>query len=325
MSFLYDNDSDEDTILSKLRIYARDGIGLSRCLTHFVNVSSLKEFRITADSDTDLMLQLQWSIDGIEPNFCTDYPIEANKCLSKQIDVVLQYVRFFIEEGIGEKQNCRLKIFSFSADDKPIQREQHKKSLFSLKSFSPKSSPKSSPSKSKKRDSIADDRIPFNVYKGSLLVGKNARELTVLPKGNECDVLITKDGMPQWVSVLTLFSLYDDAQRKEREKFIQCPTPLSSPVSPTLLSSPNKLPRSKSSLTAEQLNAQQISIDIDEDEEEQMDGIYDISVSPKQDTLPKKRGLRLSSVIPATTTSRPNDEEIFNYCKKPLPLPPAFQ
>lgn len=61
MSFYDDKNSDDDdnTVLSKLRIYSPDGIGTSSCSTHFVKVSSLKEFRITADSDTDLVLRLE--------------------------------------------------------------------------------------------------------------------------------------------------------------------------------------------------------------------------------------------------------------------------
>lgn len=296
MSFYDDkNVEDEDTILSKLRIYSPDGIGSAKFTTHFVKVSAFKDFRITADSDTDLKLRLEWSIDGEDVNFYNEYEIVADVCLMKQVDVVLQYVRFFVDETLSEKQNCRLKIMAFSPDDKPVVKEPpHKKGFLSAaKNFSPKINPLVSP-KSKKRDPI-EERLPCNIYKGSLLVGKNTKELGVIAKGNESDILMIVDGSPQWVSLITLFSRHDELQKKEREKFVQfidenleisSSMSVSGSATPSPLTLPVKtnLSRSKSSLASKKSSSSCKADDKDVKSEEnmeglEMDGIYDRSVS----------------------------------------------
>lgn len=310
MSDRFSTEEEGDMILSKLRIYEADGIGCSSCVTHFVKVSSLREFRITADSDTDLTLRLEWSMDGDKVDSYTEYPIFADICLSKQVEVCLQFVRFHVLESKSEIQNCRLKIFAFSPDDKIVaHKEQPKKGLFSSVNFSPKMSPKSR-KKDKQKD---DDRIPFNIYRGSLLVGKNARELMVLPRGNEGDVLMILNGDPQWVSLVTLFTRYDEIQKKERENSVrfsgensdsavrQCfPEASSSGFSSYgiysgyndsnfSLSAPSvPIKRSQSDLKDKsihlKLNEIQAEITIEDDEKksdicDEVNGIYDISVS----------------------------------------------
>lgn len=323
--------AEEDSILSNLRIYALDGIGIASCTTFFVKVTSLREFRITADSDTDLKLRLEWSMDGEKVDSYTEYSIQADVCFTKQVDVVLQYVRFNIPESEDEKQNCRLKILAFSPEDKSSKiatTKEHRKSIFSsAKSFSPKASPKS-----KKRDEspgggIKNDRLPTNIFKGSLLVGKNIKELTILPKGNNGDCLVMIDGTPQWVSVLTLFSMYDEAQKKEREKFTRQTSPAPTRPVPPLPA----IPRSKSVLSEPQM---EMAIDEDETVDEEVGGIYDISVNAVNSDRPenKKKNSNLSFrsiVSPLPSLSSPfnssSSSSNFNYNKKPLPLPPAFQ
>jgi hypothetical protein len=373
----FSNDENDETILSRLRIYAPDGIGCGGCSTHFVKVSSLKEFRITADSDTDLVLRLEWSMDGHQVNFYNEYQVEANVCLTKQVDVVLQYIRFFVNETEEEKQNCRLKILAFSPDDKAIVKEQPKKSSSFIRnlSFSPKLSPKKSPRSSSRPEH--EDRIPHNVYKGSLLVGKTTREVGILPRGNDGDILMIVNGEPQWVSLITLFSHHDEIQKKEREKFVQFETPrktssiTSSTVSPAPLppgppfpsgpppslpkkappSTPPHIPSSEPAILTSRLppplspisslsspspvtslspaltlpkprSSRSSRIESEKEEipiciDEEMDGIYDISVSPSNRCISGKNGISaISSPVIGGTMRRSNS--------KPLPPLPSL-
>lgn len=195
-------EDDENTILSKLRIYFPDGLGSNGYTTNFVKIKSLKRLKINVYSDTDVNLNLEWSIDGINRDMVQEIHIETNKWYTQKVSIVMEYVRFNVVH-LSSKINTCLKIIAFSPEDKNIAKPKpQKKNIFSIKKDhgSSSSSPKV----------LRDERIPPLIFKGGLLIGNDGRNISVLPKGNEGDILMITDGFPAWVPITKLFKNIED-------------------------------------------------------------------------------------------------------------------
>jgi len=244
-------EDDESTILSKLRVYFPDGLGSNGYTTNFVKISSLKKLKINVYSDTDVKLNFEWSIDGINRDMIQEMNIESNKWYNEKIRILMEYVRLNIAH-ISPKINTCLKITAFSPEDKNVAvvKPKQKKNIFSIKKESI-----TSPKKGSSSHSLKDERIPQMIFKGGLLVGKDGKSISVLPKGNEGDILMISGGSPSWVPVSKLFKNIDD-------KEYDVPLPIPPVISNTCVSIPPEILEAHIG-----------------DEEIVYDGIYDRSVT----------------------------------------------
>lgn len=235
--------SDEDSILSKLKIYEPDGIGTESLSTPFVKVSLLKEFRLTVDSDTDMKIQLEWSMDGKKIDYFSEFDVMGNICFSREFEVMLQYLRISVNSRGKISDNHRLKLIAFSHEDKFLSKEMRegkegskKKAEKFFRSLSPsqKLRRRNSKDQSSKelhlngkesgresgRDSgresggTLSDRFPETFSKGSLFYAKNEREIGMIEPGKENHVLMFLSGSPMWVSLEQMFGIYDDIRRE---------------------------------------------------------------------------------------------------------------
>jgi hypothetical protein len=197
------NDEDESTILSKLRIYFPDGLGSNGYTTNYAKISVLKRFKINAYSSTDVKLNLEWSVDGINPDMIQEINISANKWYNEKLRILMSYVRFNVVHTTDKENSC-FKLIAFSPDDEGLAaaKPKPKKPLFSMKKDN--SSNSSSIVSPKKEKIIRDERIPHLIFKGGLLVGKDGRNVSILPKGNEGEILMIVNGAPSWVPVSKL-------------------------------------------------------------------------------------------------------------------------
>lgn len=195
-------EDDENTILSKLRIYFPDGLGSNGYTTNFVKIKSLKRLKINVYSDTDVKLNLEWSIDGINRDMVQEINIETNKWYTQKVSIVMEYVRFSVIH-LSNKINTCLKIIAFSPEDKNIVKPKpQKKNIFSIK--------KEHSSSGSNSKVMKDERIPPLIFKGGILIGNDGKNISVLPKGNEGDILMIIDGFPSWVPITKLFKNIDE-------------------------------------------------------------------------------------------------------------------
>jgi hypothetical protein len=200
------NEEDESTILSKLRIYFPDGLGCNGYTTNFAKISVLKRFKINAYSSTDVKLNLGWSIDGVNEDMVQEINIVANKWYNETLRILMSYVRFNVVHT-SDKENSCFKVIAFSPEDEGLAaaKSKPKKTLFSMKKENHSSgSSNSSVLSPKKEKIIRDERIPHLIFKGGLLVGKDGRNVSILPKGNEGEILMIVNGAPSWVPVSKL-------------------------------------------------------------------------------------------------------------------------
>lgn len=218
----------ESMSLSKLRIYFPDGVGSEGYTTNFAKISGLKELKINVYTDTDIKLNLEWSIDGINRDMIQELNIESNKWYTEKIDIVMAYVRFNVTH-ISSKVNTCLKITAFSPEEKDIVKvKPQKKNIFSINKKESSSSSSSSNSKT-----VKDERIPALIFKGGLLVGKDGKNISVLPKGNEGDILMMVDGFPLWVPITRLFKTVEEkepVQQLSPEINVESKSPLHTPM-----------------------------------------------------------------------------------------------
>lgn len=279
-------DEDESTILSKLRIYLPDGIGRNTYKTPYTKISVLKTLNINAYSDTDMKLNVGWSVDGIHTDMIQDITIQANRWYMEKVKIIMAYVCFGIEH-VSPKENSCLKITAFSPEDKSEPKPKPpRKSIFSMK--------KENVTSPKKEKLYRDERIPHIIFKGGLLVGKDGRNVSILPKGNEGDILMIQNGMPLWVPVTKLFKNIDE-RAEEIFKEEDIPPPL--PTDPIPL-----------------------------DEEILCDGIYDRSVPdiPLQTvSSPKKPANRPGSGLGNALNK--SGLSVFGRNKSMTKKPPAFE
>ena len=204
------NEEDESTILSKLRIYFPDGLGSNGYTTNYAKISVLKRFKINAYSSTDAKLNLEWSVDGINPDMIQEINISANKWYNEKLRILMSYVRFNVVHT-SDKENSCFKVIAFSPEDEGLAaaaKPKPKKNIFSSMKKEGHSASSNSGSSSitspKKEKIIRDERIPHLIFKGGLLVGKDGRNVSILPKGNEGEILMIVNGAPSWVPVSKL-------------------------------------------------------------------------------------------------------------------------
>lgn len=276
-------EEDENTILSKLRIYLPDGIGSNTYTTQYTKISVLKTLNINAYSDTDMKLNLGWSVDGIHTDMIQEINIQSNRWYTEQIKIIMSYMRIGIEH-ITAKENSCLKITAFSPEDHSAVKPKPKKSIFSMK--------KEVITSPKKEKIYRDDRIPHIIFKGGLLMGKDGRNVCILPKGNEGDVLMIVNGAPSWTPVSRLFKNIDEKNEYEDEKLVaELGASISTPMNSSILPS---------------------------EEEIVCDGIYDRSMPS-----PKKPANRPGSGLGNALSK--NGLNVFGRNKSLTKKPPAFE
>lgn len=181
-------------------------LGLDGWSSEYVKVGNdYKHFRVTGFSDTDTVLNIIWSNDGINDGFCSTVTLKSGKWKTEKIEVMLPYVKYNVLGStenntrtiintlgrtfevnntgtIGRSTGSMCQLNEENADTVELKEKETKRGKSPFRRFS--ISRKNSMGKIDKQIDITsnhDPRIPDGIYRNSILIGAAPGQLTTLP------------------------------------------------------------------------------------------------------------------------------------------------
>ncbi len=177
-------------------------------VTDFADVSQYKKVRVSLESDSQLSVFLEWSMDGETVNIVNTWDAHANSWRSEATEVIMPYLRVRVEKNIPCANN-RLNLFVVPVsinkahrqpDAEKQEKQERRKSIktpfFHFGEKKEVQSPRAAPA--------SESRVPDFIPSGALLIGGKSNKLEFIQRGLPGEILVMGERGPMWLDISAL-------------------------------------------------------------------------------------------------------------------------